>query len=313
MATGGSASALVREAALTGLRGREAAFARHLLDQPGGVSAASVMAEALAAPVGLTGKARPLLEMIALAASRPAGDGVQKALLRGLTSSGNAKAPKMVWLEKEPEALTGLRSALANTGEAKLFTALESRLAWPGKPGAPPPPVVEPLTPAQSAMADKGRLIYTALCGACHQPHGSTAWDGLAPPLVDSEWLLGKPDVAARIILHGLAGPVKVGSRTWNLAMPPLPHSSKTSPACSPISAANGTHRLTGRSRIHQNRPRTAQRPRPAMDRRDLKPGGVVIPRVSALPAAAGLNICPVIPPDPVSCRAPRSALGQKK
>jgi mono/diheme cytochrome c family protein len=39
---------------------------------------------------------------------------------------------------------------------------------------------------------------------------------------VDSEWVLGKPDVAARIVMHGVVGPIKVGSRTWNLAMPPL-------------------------------------------------------------------------------------------
>jgi mono/diheme cytochrome c family protein len=40
--------------------------------------------------------------------------------------------------------------------------------------------------------------------------------------LVDSEWVLGSPDVAARIVMHGLNGPVKVGGRTWDLAMPPM-------------------------------------------------------------------------------------------
>jgi len=72
-------------------------------------------------------------------------------------------------------------------------------------------------------LAEKGRTIYGTLCAACHQPHGF-GLDGLAPPLVDSEWLVGKADIPARIILHGMAGPVKVGARTWNMAMPPLPH-----------------------------------------------------------------------------------------
>ena len=105
----------------------------------------------------------------------------------------------------------------------KLLAAVESRIAWPGKPGAPVQPEIVPLTPEQTALAGKGRVIYGTLCAACHQPHGF-GLDGLAPPLVDSEWVLGQPDIPARIILHGIAGAVKVGPRTWNLAMPPLPH-----------------------------------------------------------------------------------------
>ena len=46
--------------------------------------------------------------------------------------------------------------------------------------------------------------------------------EGLAPPLVDSEWVLGKPDVLPRIVLHGLSGPLKVNGQSFNLEMPPL-------------------------------------------------------------------------------------------
>lgn len=223
IAAGGAASPLVREAALTGLRGREAAFIAQLLAQPGGETAAARMAQPLAGLVSAANKTQPLQDLIALAAARPASDAVQTALLKGLTADGNAKSPKLAWFDKEPPALSGLRSHLGKSASAPLLTALEARLAWPGKPGAPVPPKVVPLTPEQTALAEKGRTIYTALCGACHQPHGY-GLDGLAPPLVDSEWVTGKPDVAARIILHGIAGPIKVGSRTWNLAMPPLAH-----------------------------------------------------------------------------------------
>ena len=34
--------------------------------------------------------------------------------------------------------------------------------------------------------------------------------------------MLGKPDVVARIVMHGMGGPVKVGGRTWDLSMPPM-------------------------------------------------------------------------------------------
>jgi mono/diheme cytochrome c family protein len=105
-------------------------------------------------------------------------------------------------------------------GTASL-TSITARLAWLGKPGAPAPPKVVALTKAQQAQYAKGQAIFTTLCAACHQPHGY-GLDGLAPPLVDSDWVLGKPDVTARIVLNGLGGPIKVGNRTWDLTMPPL-------------------------------------------------------------------------------------------
>ena len=151
-------------------------------------------------------------EMLAIAAAHAP---VQGAILSGLTYSPDAKKPRIAWLEKEPAEFARLRSA-------KEFAALDARLVWPGKPGAPEPPKIVPLTPEQTARAEKGRTVFNTLCAACHQPHGF-GLDGLAPPLVDSEWLVGKADIPARIIMHGMAGQVKVGSRTWNLAMPPLP------------------------------------------------------------------------------------------
>jgi len=79
----------------------------------------------------------------------------------------------------------------------------------------------------QSVMDDssdpkaQGRQIYLKLCGICHQPDGEGK-DGLAPPLVGSEWAL-TPDGgrAARIVLNGLMGPIQVRGKLWNLAMPP--------------------------------------------------------------------------------------------
>ena len=35
--------------------------------------------------------------------------------------------------------------------------------------------------------------------------------------------MLGKPDIAARIVLHGIGGPISVNGTTWRLEMPPLP------------------------------------------------------------------------------------------
>jgi mono/diheme cytochrome c family protein len=42
----------------------------------------------------------------------------------------------------------------------------------------------------------------------------------VAPPLVDSEWVLGPEQRLVRIVLHGLTGPLSVKGRTYRLDMP---------------------------------------------------------------------------------------------
>lgn len=58
----------------------------------------------------------------------------------------------------------------------------------------------------------RGYQAYTLVCIRCHghDGKGAVSSDGLqlAPPLVNSARLLGPPDLAARILLHGLTGPV---------------------------------------------------------------------------------------------------------
>jgi glucose/arabinose dehydrogenase/mono/diheme cytochrome c family protein len=229
LVAGGGSQALVREGALTGLRGREASFAKILAEQMTKENTANAVPvfEALANLVAMANKAQPLEDMLALASQQPKGSPAQTTILKGLavnSSGGSSKSGvpvKLVWLEREPETLGTLKQALTDKASAKLLANVSSRIAWPGKPGAPPPPKIVPLTDAQTALFEKGKVTYHTLCAACHQPHGY-GLDGLAPPLVDSEWVLGKPDVPARIVMNGLAGQVKVAGRTWNLAMPPL-------------------------------------------------------------------------------------------
>lgn len=227
IAAGGGKSSLVREGAMTGLRGREEAFAKLLAEQatPENKASTSPTFELLGSLIAMANKAQPFEDTLTLAASLPNGSAAQAALIKGLANTGSssksAAKPKLLWLDKEPASLAVLKKSVTEKTSAKLFANISARLAWVGKPGAPPPPKIVPLTEAQQARFEKGKTIYAGLCAACHQPHGY-GLDGLAPPLVDSEWALAKSDVPTRIVLHGLAGPIKVSGRTWNLAMPPL-------------------------------------------------------------------------------------------
>ena len=94
-------------------------------------------------------------------------------------------------------------------------------LTWPGKPGAEPEIAVKPLTPEEQKRFDQGKELYLISCGACHQPHGQ-GQEGLAPPLVDAEWVVGSPQRLVRIVLHGLHGPINVKGKPFQLDMPAL-------------------------------------------------------------------------------------------
>jgi mono/diheme cytochrome c family protein len=90
---------------------------------------------------------------------------------------------------------------------------------------ATPDPVLRSFM--QSVMNDssdpnaKGREIFLKLCAICHQPDGAGK-DGVAPPLVGSEWALTPGGGRmVRIVLNGMTGPVRVRGRDWNLTMPP--------------------------------------------------------------------------------------------
>src|ERR1035441_1070323 len=67
----------------------------------------------------------------------------------------------------------------------------------------------------------KGRELFMTICAACHQRDGEGK-DGVAPPLVGSEWTLAPGGSRlVRIVLNGMTGPVRVRGKDWNLPMPP--------------------------------------------------------------------------------------------
>jgi glucose/arabinose dehydrogenase/mono/diheme cytochrome c family protein len=211
---------MVRDAILSGLRGRELDALRGLTEIKGPLP--SSMLGALSQAVMAERRKERVESLLQLIAAQPANAATQVAILAGAAGKpASAKVPvKLLYLDGEPAVLAEL-SQKAHGSSKELLKTLGARLAWPGKPGVPPPPVVKPLSDSELALFEKGKATYSGLCAGCHQPSG-LGMHGLAPALVDSEWVLSVPEIAARIILHGLAGPIKVGPVSWNLEMPPL-------------------------------------------------------------------------------------------
>jgi mono/diheme cytochrome c family protein len=112
------------------------------------------------------------------------------------------------WAELEKNAVTKAR-----------LMRLKDVIVWPGKPGVTAAAEVKPLTPGQQSRFDAGKGLFAAVCAACHQATGR-GLDGLAPPLLDSEWVLGPSERPVRIVLNGVRGNIRVLGRMHTGDMP---------------------------------------------------------------------------------------------
>ena len=222
-------SPLLNDAIATGVRGRELEVLEQLMAQPAGKTdelAKSGLLQMLANCVMNERRGARITTLLDLTAKQAENSPRQLSLLNGMAGTPLDKKSKTVprkllYLEARPASLDTVQAS-KDKAIKKLVASIDGSLAWPGKPGVPPPPVVIPLTAAQQKLFDQGKTIFAGLCAACHQPTG-TGLDGLAPPLVDSDWLLGPADRPIKIVLNGVGGPLVVGGRTWRLEMPPLP------------------------------------------------------------------------------------------
>ena len=201
-----ASTAFIQDAALSGLAGRELDLLDALLadkDSPSSDSFLSALAQCVFGSRNSTQVER----LLGLVVAHPEH---AKPLIAGIWETRGLTRKKPVKFKSEPGALKELK----NSNIAEL-------LIWPGKPGAKPEPPIIPLTSAQQARHDLGKILFNGVCAACHQPHG-LGLAGVAPPLVDSEWVLGSEQRLARIVLHGLTGPLSVKGRNYRLDMPAL-------------------------------------------------------------------------------------------
>ncbi len=220
----------IANATLSSLYQRELEFVEMLLGADGNVAQAGsgivpVLAR-LAGAVYAEGNAARVEGLMNLAAAEGTDQWQAGALLSGVKAVAFKKVQGKFRLDGDPLSVPAepkaLRS-LVDNGASDLKTVASDLLAafvWPGKTIAAKEAVTA-LTAEQQALFDAGKDLYLISCGACHQPHGR-GQDGLAPPLLNSDWVLGNPERMTRIVLHGLQGPIEIQGKKWELAMPGL-------------------------------------------------------------------------------------------
>lgn len=220
----------VRDGIVSSLTLREENFLSELLANPAwkeNSNDRNDMIKALARAVFNHGKGArvgPLLEQAATAKQ----SWQQQAIVDGMLAAAppapkgkkDAVPTKRVKFTEEPTALKTLMASSQKTIKDRA-SKLDVYLIWPGKPGVPPEPPVKPLSEVEQARFEAGKQLFEVSCAACHQTHGY-GMEGLAPPLVDSEWVAGSPTRIARIILNGVGGPLSVKGRKYDMDMPSL-------------------------------------------------------------------------------------------
>lgn len=191
------------DAVVSGLAGREMEFVERLVkDEAAAEQGAAVIRFATSA-VLKSGDAPRIERVFAVLADETTPTWARDAMLSGvrhfLPKSPEGRSLPGA-LPAEPKALLAL-AARPDTPHGKEAQSLLAELKWPDKAGAQGA-AVRPLTAEEQARFERGKAQFAAFCAACHQPSGQ-GLPGLAPSLVYSKWVLGSPQILARIVLNG--------------------------------------------------------------------------------------------------------------
>jgi mono/diheme cytochrome c family protein len=135
----------------------------------------------------------------------------QKAVLTGLAMGGGNKL-KPIKLNAAPEVF----EKRFDKKEATSLAALSSFFEWPGKTNK------KNVSDQKSLLNDEqqrlfalGRQHYLTTCAGCHGNNGAGI-KRFAPPLINSEWVLGDERRLALIVLHGMEGRVQVAGKVYD-------------------------------------------------------------------------------------------------
>ena len=204
----------IQDGFISGLAGRELEVFAAVLKQP--AAYAKTLPAALLRCVFAERKPERIEQALAIIAGLPF-KSQQLTLLGSLAAHPTVNAKRPVKLAAEPAALAKL-SRSKDAAMVKALAWFKGAVVWPGKPGVVVP-TVKSLSNEEQALFDSGKQTFAGLCAACHQPTGK-GLEGLAPPLAESEWVLGDPERIVKVVMHGLRGPIKVKGLSYSYDMP---------------------------------------------------------------------------------------------
>ncbi|MBK8976534.1 MAG: c-type cytochrome [Planctomycetes bacterium] len=210
-----AADAVLRDAVLAGLAGSEARFLRAVAFDPAWRDAGREQRGAcqrLAQAGFAVADPSVRLELLEVAADPELG-AVADLALAGIVAALPRRGTRPVELRGDPVVVDRIAARVGAEGRQQV-ERLREAIVW-GEAAQ-----VRPLDAVETRRFEQGRGLFVAHCAQCHQPDGA-GLGGLAPPLRGSEWVLGAPERLARIVLHGLTGPIEVAGERYEFPLMP--------------------------------------------------------------------------------------------
>jgi mono/diheme cytochrome c family protein/glucose/arabinose dehydrogenase len=200
---------VARDAVMSSLQDEEMAMLENLLEQPEWTEYNQnheIFIEMLVTAIGNKGTEKEIQQLLGTIDPKKAQrqSWLKNAVINGLINTkGSNKAGEIV-LSQKPSILE----------QKDVSEALLKKLTWPGKPKT------ELITINTQPKIDnkvfaEGRQKYLNLCASCHGTQG----EGIrrfAPPLKNSEWVLGEDYRLTMILLYGMEGPVNVNGKLYD-------------------------------------------------------------------------------------------------
>jgi len=172
-----------------------------------------IFVEMLATAIANSGAKNDIRKMFGIVESHKAEEKkwIASALVNGIINSSGTNEAGQIVLDAKPKILNRTTN----------FEALHKKLTWPGKPVDTSKAVTYEI---DSDVFARGRQKYLNLCANCHGTQGE-GMKRFAPPLKNSEWVLGEEYKLAMILLHGMEGPVTVNRKVYDIPdiLPSMP------------------------------------------------------------------------------------------
>lgn len=215
MALAKSSSPVMRDALLSSIQDREYTLLRELLPQLAAEDPNhAIFLEALTTAIANKADAGELAATLArLHHEEPALDWRESAMLAGLA---NYSIDDSIQIELPAEpAIYQVVDQYDKVVQSRLNT-LAQLITWPGKPVMETTdPNAQPLAEVDRKQFALGRQQFLNVCSGCHGPDGGGI-RRFAPPLRESEWVLGDEKRLSLILLHGMEGPVEVNGKAYD-------------------------------------------------------------------------------------------------
>ena len=206
-------SALMRDAILSSLEDREFSLLRNIWKSDEWKShqpSHEIFLEMLATAILKKRDSKELASLLAMI-NKSDSNWKEKAVVTALAIQARSKI-KPIPLEHAPALLTS-HDDILETSQLKIISGM---FEWPGHSvdTASTSQQIR-LNTNQQAQFTAGRQLYLTTCAGCHGTDGN-GLPRFAPPLTDSEWVLGDEKRLSLIILHGIEGPIAVRGKQYD-------------------------------------------------------------------------------------------------